>query len=649
MFFLPQFQRELLLPHSSLPATGKEILQALDLEQGSFVAIQVDGILQDLSAFLPETAELYLIACNSPEGLTVLRHSAAHVLAQAVKELYPETQVTIGPVIEDGFYYDFSPVSPFQEKDLPLIEARMRDIVKRNDPLMREVWSREKVVAYFEAQKEHFKVEVIGAIPPEESISIYRQGAFLDVCRGPHLPSTGLLGKGFALTKLSGAYWRGDANGPQLQRIYGTAWANEDDLKAYLFRMQELEKRDHRRLGKEMDLFHSQEEAPGAIFWHPSGWIVYQILQDFIREELKDQAYQEVNTPQLISKTLWEASGHWEKFRDHIFCVSVEDETMDEENALDHAKIYGMKPMSCPCHIQIFKQKLHSYRDLPLRMSEFGRVMRHESSGSRLGLMRLFSFVQDDGHIFCTPDQTLEETARFCRHLMSIYRTLGFNEVIVRFSTRPTMRLGSDEVWDQAEAALEKGAKAAGLTLELFPGEGAFYGPKLEFVLKDSLGRLWQCGTLQMDFVMPKRLGAVYIDAAGEKQSPILLHRALLGSMERFMGVLLEHTGGHLPFWLAPVQGVILTVSEKALEYGKEVLECMKGFRIHLDDRNEKLGYKIREHTLKKVPCLLIVGTEEAQNRTVMLRSYAPGESLQERFSLEELRQALEKNTTPFK
>lgn len=544
------------------------------------------------------------------QELDILRHDAAHVTAEAVKELYPETQITIGPTIEDGFYYDFYREKSFTLDDLAIIEARMHDIVKRDEAIVREEWTREEAIAFFQKQGEHFKVELIEAIPEGETISLYRQGVFIDLCRGPHAASTGKLGHAFKLLKIAGAYWRGNSQNPMLQRIYGTAWGSSAELDAYLFRLAEAEKRDHRRLGREMGLFHLQEEAAGSIFWHPKGWTLYRLLEDYIRQKIKNAGYVEVRTPQLLSRKLWEASGHWDKFRSAMVTCEV------EETAL------ALKPMNCPCHLEIFKQGLKSYRDLPLRMAEFGSCIRYEPSGALLGLMRLRAFVQDDAHIFCTPDQILSETKTFCDLLREVYRELGFHDILVFFSDRPEMRAGSDATWDQAEEALRQGAQAAGLSYTLNPGEGAFYGPKLEFVLKDALGRKWQCGTLQVDFVLPERLSAYYIGVDGAKHRPVILHRAILGSLERFIGVLIEHYAGKFPLWLAPTQIMILPITNAQDGYGKEVLEAFSeaGLRAEVDLRNEKIGYKIREFSHQKVPILCVVGEKEVQSKSVALR-----------------------------
>jgi threonyl-tRNA synthetase len=569
------------------------------------------------------------------QSLDTLRHDAAHIMAEAVKELYPETKVAIGPTIEDGFYYDFFREIPFSVEDLARIEARMGEIVSRDEAIVREEWSREKALAFFEQTGESFKVELVEAIPEHETLTLYRQGNFIDLCRGPHGASTGQLGKAFKLTKLAGAYWRGDSRNPMLQRIYGTAWACQADLDAYLFRLEEAEKRDHRRLGRELGLFHLHEEAQGSVFWHPKGWTLYRTLQAYIRHKLEAGGYVEVNTPQLVSRTLWEKSGHWEKFRASMVTCQLENTPL------------ALKPMSCPCHVSLFNQGLKSYRDLPLRMAEFGSCMRYEPSGSLLGLMRVRAFVQDDAHIFCTPEQILSETQLFCQLLLDVYRELGFEEITVLFSDRPAVRAGSDAVWDEAEAALRAGASAAGLSYTLNPGEGAFYGPKLEFVLKDALGRKWQCGTLQADFVLPERLGASYIGPDGSKHQPVMLHRAILGSFERFIGVLLEHYAGRLPFWMAPLQVVVLPLTNTWDSYGEEVLTALKkaGLRAEMDGRNEKVGYKIRELSGQKIPLLCVVGEKEAQARSVSIRRL--GSTNQHVLSLQALVAALEQENHP--
>ena len=575
------------------------------------LAGKVNGELVDTGFVIDRDADLAIITSRDEEALELLRHDAAHVMAQAVQELYPGTQVTIGPAIEDGFYYDFARAEPFTPEDLGKIEARMHEIVKRDLPLQREVLSREEAIRSFGDLGEDYKVEIIKAIPEGEDISIYRQGEWFDVCRGPHLPSTGKLGKGFKLMKLAGAYWRGDSGNEMLQRIYGTAWRDKKELKAYLQRLEEAVKRDHRKLGKAMDLFHTQEEAPGMVFWHDSGWQIYLVIQDYIRGMLKQHGYQEIHTPQIIDRSLWERSGHWEKFSDDMF-------TTDSEN-----RTYAIKPMNCPAHIQVFNQGLKSYRDLPLRLAEFGSCTRNEPSGTLHGLMRVRSFVQDDAHIFCTEDQIMDEVSAFIDLLYQVYADFGFEEVSVKFSTRPEQRVGEDELWDKAEAALQAVLEHKQLDWGLQPGEGAFYGPKIEFNLRDCLARVWQLGTIQLDFSMPGRLGAHYIAEDGSKQVPVMLHRAILGSLERFIGILIEHYAGALPLWLASTQAVILNITDKQADYARNVEEFLinQGLRVKSDLRNEKIGFKIREHTIKRIPYLLVIGDREMEAGTVAVRT----------------------------
>ena len=569
----------------------------------------VDGRLVDTSYEVDHDAAVSIVTDKDEAGLEVIRHSAAHLLAQAVKELFPQAQVTIGPVIDNGFYYDFAYEKPFTPEDLKAIEKKMTELAKRDYPVSRSVMARDEAIAFFRGQGEEYKARIIEDIPPGEELSLYRQGEFTDLCRGPHVPSTGRL-KAFKLTKLAGAYWRGDASNEMLQRIYGTAWKDKKELKAYLHRLEEAEKRDHRRLGKALDLFHLQEEAPGMIFWHPRGWVVYQQIVAYIRDKLKQHGYQEVHTPQVVDRSLWEKSGHWDKFHDDMFTVSAEH------------REYAVKPMNCPCHIQIYNQGLKSYRDLPLRMAEFGSCHRNEASGTLHGLMRLRSFVQDDAHIFCTEAQIQQEVAGFIDLLYEVYADFGFKQVLIKLSTRPAQRVGSDAVWDKAEQALQQALDAKGLEWELQPGEGAFYGPKIEFSLQDCLERIWQCGTIQVDFSMPERLDAQYVAEDGSRQVPVMLHRAVLGSLERFIGILIEHYAGALPLWLAPVQAVVLNITDKQAEYVKKVEEFLKnkGFRVESDLRNEKIGFKIREHTLQKIPYLLVVGDREIESETVAVR-----------------------------
>ena len=574
------------------------------------LAIKLDGVVRDLAMPIATDAAVEIITAKSPEALELIRHDAAHVMAEAVKELFPETQITIGPNIEDGFFYDFARATPFTPDDFAHIEKRMHEIVKRDEPITREVWERDAAIAFFKGEGEHYKAEIIADLPEDEVITLYRQGDFIDLCRGPHLPSTGKLGRAFKLMKLAGAYWRGDSKNAMLQRIYGTAWTNQQDLADYLHRLAEAERRDHRRLGREMELFHIQEEAVGMVFWHPKGWTLYRLLVDYMRRKLERAGYVEVNTPQLVSRKLWEESGHWEKFREHMFTLESDDH------------FHALKPMNCPCHVQIFRQGLKSYRDLPLRMAEFGACHRYEPSGALHGLMRVRGFTQDDAHIFCTPDQINAESAAFCSLALGIYRDFGFTEVFIKFSDRPDVRAGSDEVWDQAEAALRTAAEQAGVEYELNPGDGAFYGPKLDFVLRDAIGREWQCGTLQADFVLPERLDASYIGDDGEKHRPVMLHRVIFGSLERFIGVLIEHYAGKFPLWLAPVQVVVATVTRDGDAYAAEVAAALKcaGLRVELDVSNEKIGYKVRHHSLAKVPVLMAIGRREAEERTVSIR-----------------------------
>ena len=593
------------------PVTGARL--AADIGPGlakAALAVRIDGELRDLKAEITEDAGVAILTAKDEDALELLRHDAAHVMAEAVKELYPETQVTIGPAIDNGFYYDFARPEPFTPEDVEKIEARMREIVARDEPISRENWRRDEAVRLFEGMGEAYKAELIAAIPEGDEIGLYRQGDFVDLCRGPHLPSTGKLGGAFKLMKLAGAYWRGDSNNEMLQRIYGTAWATEKQLKAYLYMLEEAEKRDHRRLGREMDLFHMQEEAMGSVFWHAKGWSTYRVIVDYIRARLEAAEYVEVNTPQLVDRSLWEDSGHWEKFREHMFVSEAED------------RVLAIKPMNCPCHVQIFRQGIKSYRDLPLRMAEFGSCHRNEPSGALHGLMRARAFTQDDAHIFCTEDQIIGETTDFCDLLLSIYKDFGFTEVIVNFADRPAVRAGDDATWDKAEAALTEAVEASGLDFKLNPGEGAFYGPKLEFVLRDAIGRDWQCGTLQVDFVLPERLDASYVGEDGEKHRPVMLHRAVLGSLERFMGILIEQYSGRFPLWLAPVQAVVATITSKADAYAGEVLASLRraGLRAETDLRNEKINYKVREHSHALVPLIVVVGEREAEGRTVALR-----------------------------
>jgi len=573
------------------------------------LAGEFDGRLVDAAYRIDRDGTLRIITPRDEEGLEIIRHSTAHLMAQAVKRLYPETQVTIGPTIENGFYYDFARDEPFRPEDLNDIEAEMARIVAEDHSVERTEMAHDEAVAFFRDQGEEYKAEIIEEIPADETLSLYRQGEFVDLCRGPHVPATGKLGA-FKLTKLAGAYWRGDSRNRMLQRIYGTAWPDNKQLKQYLHRLAEAEKRDHRRIGKQLGLFHTQPEAPGMVFWHDHGWRIYRLVQDYIRERLQQAGYQEVHTPEVVDLSLWRKSGHWDNFKDNMFVTASEDRS------------YAIKPMNCPCHVQIYNQGLRSYRDLPLRMAEFGSCHRNEPSGSLHGLMRVRNFVQDDAHIFCTPDQMRDEVLAFNDLVFDVYRDFGFDDIQVRLSTRPAQRVGSDEVWDRAEAALEEALQAAGIDFETQPGEGAFYGPKIEFSLTDCIGRVWQCGTMQVDFSMPERLGAEYVDEHGEKKVPVMLHRAILGSVERFIGVLIEHYAGNLPVWLAPVQVQVLNITDAQAGYAQAVADRLSklGFRAECDLRNEKIGFKIREQTLAKVPYLLVVGDREKEDGTVAVR-----------------------------
>ena len=580
------------------------------------LAGKVDGKEVDLGYVIDQDAEVSIITEKSPEGLEIIRHSTAHLLAQAVKALFPEAQVTIGPVIEDGFYYDFAYNRAFTPEDLERIEQRMTELAKADLPVARRVLERDEAVSFFRDLGEEYKAQIIEDIPADEPLSLYRQGDFEDLCRGPHVPSTGKL-KYFKLMKVAGAYWRGDSNNEMLQRIYGTAWGSKKDLKAYLYRLEEAEKRDHRKLAKKYDLFHMQDEAPGMVFWHPRGWSVYTALEEYMRQVQRANGYQEIRTPQIVDRSLWERSGHWDKFRDNMF--AVESESRD----------FAVKPMNCPCHVQVFNQGLKSYRDLPLRLAEFGSCHRNEASGTLQGLMRVRGFVQDDAHIFCAEDDVQNEVSQFTDLLYQVYADFGFEEIIIRLSTRPEERVGSDEVWDKAEKALADALDAKGLEWTLLPGEGAFYGPKIEFSLKDCIGRVWQCGTIQVDFSMPGRLGAQYVAEDGSRQVPVMLHRAILGSFERFIGILIEHYEGAFPAWLAPEQAVVLTITDNQAEYAQKVQKTLsdKGFRVISDLRNEKIGFKIREHTIQRIPYLLVIGDKEMASDALAVRTRS-GEEL---------------------
>jgi threonyl-tRNA synthetase len=570
----------------------------------------VDGCEVDTSAVIDSDAKLAIITERDPAGLDILRHSCAHLLAMAVQDLFPGAQVTIGPVIDDGFFYDFAYERPFVPDDLKAIESRMQEIAKQDLPVQREVMSRQQAIDAFSALGEHYKVEIIEALPEGEEISVYRQGDWMDLCRGPHVPSTGKL-KVFKLTKVAGAYWRGDSRNEMLTRVYGTVWANKKELKAYLRRIEEAEKRDHRKIGKRLNLFHTQEEAPGMVFWHPDGWTVYQVVEQYMREVQLANGYREIRTPQMVDRRLWERSGHWDKFQDMMFTTHAEHHD------------YAIKPMNCPCHVQVFNQGLKSYRDLPLRLAEFGSCHRNEPSGTLHGLMRVRNFTQDDAHIFCTEAQIQTEVAVFIELLYQVYRDFGFDEIELKLSTRPALRVGDDAIWDKAEAALEAALDATGHCWELLPGEGAFYGPKIEFSLRDCLGRVWQCGTIQVDFSMPGRLDAQYVAEDGSRQTPVMLHRAILGSFERFIGILIEQYEGAFPAWLAPTQAVVVNITDNQAEYVGKVQENLsnQGFRISSDLRNEKIGFKIREHTLAKVPYMLVVGDREMNSEQVAVRA----------------------------
>ena len=594
------------------------------------VAVRVNGDLWDLGRTIQENSKLEILTRDSEDGLELLRHDAAHILAEAVKELWPDTQVTIGPAIENGFYYDFARDEAFTDADLEAIEARMQKIVDRDESIKREIWDRDEAAEFFRGIGETYKAEIIESIPLDEDLTLYRQGDFIDLCRGPHLPSTGMLGKAFKLTHVSGAYWRGDSNNEMLQRIYGTAWANDKQLRQYLHMLEEAEKRDHRRLGRIMNLFHFQEEAPGAIFWHPKGWSLFQNLIGYMREMQNSAGYQEINTPEVMSRSLWEASGHVETFGNNMYTTQTAD-----------GRQYAIKPMNCPGHVQVFKQGIKSYRDLPIRLAEFGKCHRYEPSGALHGMMRVRAFTQDDAHVFCTAEQITEESIAICDLILNIYKDFGFNDVRIKFADRPEVRVGEDAVWDQAEDALIKALEITNLKYTHNPGEGAFYGPKLEFVLRDAIGRDWQCGTLQVDLNMPGRLGATYVAEDGDKYFPVMLHRAIFGSLERFIGILIEHHAGNLPLWLAPMQVKVLTITSDADDYAMEVVQKLRqlGIRAEADLRNEKISYKVREHSVAKIPVQLAVGSREVENRSVAIRRI--GSKKQEFMSLENAVSAL--------
>ena len=604
------------LPDGSTRSFDKDLTiadVALDIGEGlarAALAGKVNNQLVDLSYTLTQDAEVSIITGKNPEGLDILRHSSAHLLAHAVKELFPEAQVTIGPVIDNGFYYDFSYARAFTPEDLQKIEKRMNEIAKQNLPVSREVMSRDEAVKFFKKQGEHYKSEIIESIPAEEELTIYKQGEFSDLCRGPHVPSTNKL-KVFKLMKVAGAYWRGDAKNEMLQRIYGTAWSSKEELDAYLFQLEEAEKRDHRKLGKQLDLFHMQDSSPGMVFWHPKGWSLWLEVENYMRQMFKDYGYQEIKTPTVLDKSLWESSGHWENYHENMFTTSSEN------------RDYAVKPMNCPGHVQIFNSDLHSYRDLPLRLAEFGSCHRNEPSGALHGLMRVRGFTQDDAHIFCTEDQIKDEVVTFNEMLFKAYSDFGFKDISVLLSTRPDKRVGSDEIWDKAEQSLEDALKETGLDYVVQPGEGAFYGPKIEYTLKDSLGRIWQCGTIQLDFNLPTRLGAEYVAEDNSRKQPVMLHRAIVGSMERFIGILIEHYAGSMPLWLAPIQVVFLNIADSQREYVEELVDLFtkKGIRCTSDLRNEKITYKIREHSIQRTPYLVVLGDRERDARQVAVRT----------------------------
>ena len=577
----------------------------------SAIAISINGQLKDLDFEINKDCDAQIITKESELGIEILRHDAAHVMAESVKTLYPDVQVTIGPPIENGFYYDFSKKVPFTPEDLNKIEKKMLEIINKNESFEREVWDRKKAINYFKDQGEIYKTEIIKDIPNKDEISIYKQGKFLDLCKGPHSPSTGKIGKFFKLIKLAGAYWRGDSNNEMLQRIYGTAWTTKNDLDNYLQILEEAGKRDHRKLGREMDLFHFQEESPGSIFWHNKGWDVFMRLQNYLRKKQSEAGYEEINTPDILDKSLWEKSGHWEKFKENMFTISTEDK-----------RVFALKPMNCPGCIQVFNQGIKSYKDLPIKISEFGKVHRYEHSGAVHGMMRVRSFTQDDAHIFCTEDQITHECIEVTNLILEVYKDFGFSNIKINYADRPKKRVGEDKIWDKSEKALLKAVKEAGVEYTINKGDGAFYGPKIDFVLKDAINREWQCGTVQVDFNLPERLNANYINEKGEKQKPVLIHRAVFGSLERFLGILIEHYNGKFPFWLAPTQVTICTITEKFNNFGKEVYKKLTelGIKVEFDSRNEKINYKIREHSHKKVPIILIIGEKEKKENSVTVR-----------------------------
>ena len=607
--------------------TGFEIAEKISKSVAKeAIAFKVNDEIQDLSHCIEKDAQVEIIKKDNVAALEIIRHDCAHIMAEAVQALFPNTQVTIGPAIENGFYYDFAKEEPFTVNDFDKIEKKMLEIIDQGKNFTREVWTRDQAINFFSKRGENYKTELINDLDTDETITIYKQGEWLDLCKGPHMPSTKYIGKAFKLMKVAGAYWRGDSSNAMLTRIYGTAWRNEKELTEYLNQLEEAEKRDHRKLGKEMDLFHFQEEAPGAVFWHPKGWELFQSLINYMRKRQDQAGYVETNTPDLLDRSLWETSGHWEKFRGNMF-------TTEEKEG----RIFAIKPMNCPGAVEIYKQGLKSYRDLPLRISEFGKVHRYEPSGALFGLMRVRAFTQDDAHIFCTENQITSESKIVCDLILSIYKDFGFTDVIIKYSDRPEKRVGEDHVWDKAEKALKEAVKTTGLAYTINPGEGAFYGPKLDFILRDAIGRDWQCGTLQVDLNLPSRLGATYIDENGQKKTPVMLHRALFGSLERFTGILIEHYAGNLPFWLSPLQIVVATITSDSDNYADNIFNQLrdKGLRVKKDIRNEKIGYKIREHSIAKIPVIMVIGKKEAENKTVSLRKL--GSKKTETFKIDEI------------
>ena len=595
--------------------TGIEIAKSISPSLSKdAIAIVIDGIQKDLNFVINNNCEIEIITKDSIKGLEIIRHDTAHVMAEAVKELFPNVQVTIGPPIENGFYYDFAKKEPFNLEDLIKIEKKMHEIIKKNEKFEREIWSRKKAENFFKEQGEKYKLEILKDISKNDEISIYKQGKFLDLCKGPHSPSTGRIGSFFHLTKIAGAYWKGDSNNEMLQRIYGTAWATQKDLDTYVTQIEEAEKRDHRKLGKEMDLFHFQEESPGSVFWHAKGWNVFQDLKNFLRKKQSNAGYQEINTPDMLDRSLWEKSGHWDKFKENMFTVEPDD-----------GRVYALKPMNCPGCIQVFNQGIKSYKDLPIKISEFGKVHRYEPSGAVHGLMRVRSFTQDDAHIFCSEEQISDECNNLTKLILEIYKDFGFTDILINYADRPKKRVGSDKSWDKSEKALLSAIKKSKVDYTINKGEGAFYGPKIEFVLRDAIGRNWQCGTVQVDINLPERLGATYIDNKGNKKRPVLLHRALFGSLERFIGILIEHYEGKFPFWLSPLQIVVCPITDKFNKYGDKIFKKISslGYKVELDSRNEKISYKIREHSLKKVPLIFIIGEKEMKSNSITIRELA--------------------------